>query len=70
MAIKFLSSENIAGDIDVNLSKNGITYLAVTNTNTGVSANARAGSRRIITNLILLAQVLDILVFQDGQIQE
>ena len=41
MAIKFLSSENIAGDIDVTLSKNGITYLAVTNTNTGVSANAR-----------------------------
>ena len=41
MAIKFLSSENIAGDIDINLSKNGITYLAVTNTNTGVSANAR-----------------------------
>ena len=41
MAIKFLSSENIAGDIDVTLSKNGITYLAVTNTDTGVSANAR-----------------------------
>jgi len=41
MAIKFLSSENIAGDIDVTLSKNGITYLAVTNTNNGVSANAR-----------------------------
>ena len=41
MAIRFLSSENIAGDIDINLSKNGITYLAVTNTNTGVSANAR-----------------------------
>jgi hypothetical protein len=41
MAIKFLSSENIAGDIDVTLSKNGITYLAVTNTNTGASANAR-----------------------------
>ena len=41
MAIKFLSSENIAGDIDINLSKNGITYLAVYNTNTGVSANAR-----------------------------
>ncbi len=41
MAIKFLSSENIAGDIDINLSKNGITYLAVYNTNTGASANAR-----------------------------
>jgi len=41
MAIKFLSSENIAGDIDVTLSKNGITYLAVTNTNNGASANAR-----------------------------
>jgi len=41
MAIKFLSSENIAGDIDVTLSKNGITYLAVTNTDNGASANAR-----------------------------
>ena len=41
MAIKFLSSENVQGNIDVVLSQNAITYLAVSNVNTGVSANAR-----------------------------
>ena len=41
MAIRFLSSENVEGHIDVNYSQNGITYLAVTNTNSGAAANAR-----------------------------
>ena len=41
MAIKFLSSESVQGNIDVVLSQNAITYLAVSNVNTGVSANAR-----------------------------
>jgi hypothetical protein len=42
MAIRLLSNENVNGDIDVNHSQNAITYLAVTNANTGVAANARA----------------------------
>ncbi len=42
MAIRLLSSENVNGNVDVNHSQNAITYLAVTNANTGVAANARA----------------------------
>ena len=41
MAIRLLSNENVNGDIDVNHSQNAITYVAVTNTNTGVAANSR-----------------------------
>lgn len=41
MAIRLLSSENVQGNIDIVLSQNAISYLAVTNDNTGVAANAR-----------------------------
>jgi len=41
MAIRLLSSENVQGNIDIALSQNAISYLAVTNDNTGVAANAR-----------------------------
>tara|TARA_R100000988_G_scaffold13830_3_gene7278 strand:+ start:7001 stop:10132 length:3132 start_codon:yes stop_codon:yes gene_type:complete len=41
MAVRLLSNQNVNGDIDVNHSQNAITYVAVTNTNTGVAANSR-----------------------------
>ena len=41
MAVRLLSNQNVTGDIDVNHSQNAITYVAVTNTDTGVAANSR-----------------------------
>jgi hypothetical protein len=41
MAVRLLSNQNVNGDIDVNHSQNAITYVAVTNTDTGVAANSR-----------------------------